>query len=208
LRIYLADDHNLVAQGLSSLIKRIEAVDELTVFNNGKLLFDACARSQPDVVFLDIEMPVWDGLKTLIEIKRAFPSIRCIMLSMFNEKEIIEDCIENGAMGYLNKNCSFDELKEALSADSEVYFSKSVLKSLSGYAASSETSSWKLSEPLTEREKEILTYLCEGLNPKEIGEKIHLSHRTVETHKMTIMQKFSVSSVAKLISKALKNKLV
>lgn len=208
LKVYLADDHNIVAQGLASLIRQISTVDELKVFQNGKNLFDACLLEQPDVVFLDIEMPIWDGRKTLVELRNKFPIIRCNMLSMNNEKAIIDDCITKGALGYLSKDCTIDELKEAILNTSEVYFSKDVLKHLSGYGKTREDQQFLLNEPLTEREVEVLTLLCDGLSPKEIANKIHLSPRTVETHKTAIMQKFDVNSVGKLISVAIKNKIV
>jgi len=208
LKVYLADDHNIVAQGLASLIRQISTVDELKVFQNGKNLFDACLLEQPDVVFLDIEMPIWDGRKTLVELRNKFPIIRCNMLSMNNEKAIIDDCITKGALGYLSKDCTIDELKEAILNTSEVYFSKDVLKHLSGYGKTREDQQFLLNEPLTEREVEVLTLLCDGLSPKEIANKIHLSPRTVETHKTAIMQKFEVNSVGKLISVAIKNKVI
>ncbi|MCB0381372.1 MAG: response regulator transcription factor [Flavobacteriales bacterium] len=208
LKVYLADDHNIVAQGLASLIRQISTVDELKVFQNGKNLFDACLHEQPDVVFLDIEMPIWDGRKTLVELRNKFPIIRCNMLSMNNEKAIIDDCISKGALGYLSKDCTIDELKEAILNTSEVYFSKDVLKHLSGYGKTREDQKFLLNEPLTEREVEVLTLLCDGLSPKEIANKIHLSPRTVETHKTAIMQKFEVNSVGKLISVAIKNKVI
>jgi DNA-binding NarL/FixJ family response regulator len=208
LKVYLADDHNIVAQGLASLIRQISTVDELKVFQNGKNLFDACLLEQPDVVFLDIEMPIWDGRKTLVELRNKFPIIRCNMLSMNNEKAIIDDCITKGALGYLSKDCTIDELKEAILNTSEVYFSKDVLKHLSGYGKTREDQQFLLNEPLTEREVEVLTLLCDGLSPKEIANKIHLSPRTVETHKTAIMQKFDVNSVGKLISVAIKNKVI
>lgn len=208
LNIYLADDHNIVAQGLASLIQQIPEVSNLKVFLNGKNLFDACLLEQPDVVFLDIEMPIWDGRKTLVELRNKFPIIRCNMLSMNNEKAIIDDCITKGALGYLSKDCTIDELKEAILNTSEVYFSKDVLKHLSGYGKTREDQQFLLNEPLTEREVEVLTLLCDGLSPKEIANKIHLSPRTVETHKTAIMQKFDVNSVGKLISVAIKNKVI
>ena len=129
------------------------------------------------------------------------------MLSILNEKFIIEDCIKKGASGYLNKDCSLQELSEAIqSTAGEVYYSKEVLKILSGIHKP--TGGFTLSEPLSERESEILGLLCEGLSPKEIAGKLFLSTRTIETHKTNIMQKFDVSTVGKLISLAIKNKIV
>lgn len=208
LSIYLADDHNIVAQGLASLIQQIPEVSNLKVFLNGKDLFDACLIKQPDVVFLDVEMPIWDGRKTLVELKNKFADLRCNMLSMNNEKAIIDDCIAKGALGYLSKDCTLDELQEAIRNTTPVYFSKAVLTHLSGYQNLKPEQQLLLNEPLTEREFEILTLLCDGFSPKEIADKLFVSNRTVDTHKTNIMQKFEVNSVGKLISVAIKNKIV
>ncbi|MES2587661.1 MAG: response regulator transcription factor [Bacteroidota bacterium] len=208
--IYLADDHELVVQGISSLLEKIDGVNEIKIFPNGLDLYQACLNQKPDLIFLDIEMPQWDGRKTLVELKKSFPSLPCIMLSMLNEKGIVNDCIEKGANAYLNKDSSLQEFKEAILAvqGNEIFYSKEVLKVMAGLKNPTTSSSYHLIEPLSEREHEILVQLCEGLSPKEIGEKLFLSPRTIETHKNNIMQKFEVNSIAKLISVAIKNRLV
>jgi len=153
-------------------------------------------------------MPIWDGRKTLVELKNKFADLRCNMLSMNNEKAIIDDCIAKGALGYLSKDCTLDELQEAIRNTTPVYFSKAVLTHLSGYQNLKPEQQLLLNEPLTEREVEILTLLCDGFSPKEIADKLFVSNRTVDTHKTNIMQKFEVNSVGKLISVAIKNKIV
>jgi DNA-binding NarL/FixJ family response regulator len=141
-------------------------------------------------------------------LKEKFPALRCLMLSMNNEKSIVDDCLEKGASGYLNKDCTEVELQEAIFTKEPIYFSKEVLKTISGYHKSNATKGYQLIEPLTDRELEVLALFCEGLSPKEIADKIYLSPRTVETHKKNIMQKLDVNSIGKLISVALKNKLI
>ena len=207
VNVYIADDHNIVAQGIASLLKQTSLVAQVTIFKNGQDLFKHCAIQIPHIVFLDLEMPGWDGRKTLVEIKKNYPAVLCYMLSMLNEKFIIEDCIKKGASGYLNKDCSLQELSEAIESPAgEVYYSKEVLKILSGIHQP--TGVFTLSEPLSERESEVLGLLCKGLSPKEIAGKLFLSIRTIETHKTNIMQKFDVGTVDKLISLAIKNKVV
>lgn len=207
-RVYIADDHNIVAKGIAEIISKISEVEEVKIFQNGKDLFDACCEIIPSIAFLDMGMPVWDGRTTLVELKKKFPDLRCMILSMYNEKEIINDCIRKGASGYLNKDCSEDELRQAVTLKDGVYFSKEVLRTLSSFENETKNEVFQLKEQLSERELEVLTLLCEGMTPKEIAEKIFLSHRTVETHKTSIMNKFDVNSVGKLISIALKNKIV
>lgn len=203
--VYIADDHQIVAEGITNLISNSEFVSEVKYFKNGQELFNECTIRIPNIVFLDIEMPVWDGRKTLVEINQHFPEVRCLMLSMNNEKYIIEDCIQKGAKGFLDKNCTKEEIAKALLSEDELYFSIDTLKVLS--TPSKIDKNIEL-EPLSDREKEILRYLSDGMSPKEIADKIFLSVRTVETHKNNIMQKFQVNSVGKLISLVLKNKLV
>jgi len=209
-RIFLADDHELVAMGLASILKTIQTVDEVKIFPNGKELFKACMHEKPSHIFLDIEMPEWDGLYTLKELKKAYPSIPVLMLSMLNERHIIEDCIDKGALAYLNKDSTMSELEEALSSVEQqvVFYSSEVKKALDGKLATRSTSNIELTEPLTDRELEVLNYLCDGLTSKEIGEKLFLSSRTVETHKNNIMQKFGVNTTGKLIMLAIKNRIV
>lgn len=207
--IYLADDHELVATGIASIICNCFPNAKVTTFKNGQLLFQATEKEVPDLVFLDYEMPVWDGKTTLIELKKKFPNLPILMLSMLNEKAIIQSCISLGAIGFLNKDCNLDEFKMAIESafSGSVFYSREVLISLSGTTSTSINKETHIDD-LTERELDVLRLLCEGMSPKEIGEKLFLSPRTVEKHKDNIMQKMEVSSVAKLISVALKNKLI
>ncbi len=208
IKIYLADDHHIVAKGIASIIEKIPNTEVLHIFSNGKDLFEACNQQLPSLVFLDLDMPIWNGLKTLTELKINYPQLRCLMLSMNNEKAIIEECIQKGASGYLNKDCTEAELQEAIFTEEPIFLSKEVLRSLSGYSKKTESTGFKLQTALTDRELDILALLCEGLSPKEIAEKIYLSPRTVETHKKNIMEKFDINSIGKLISVALKNNFI
>ena len=208
IKVYIADDHNLVVKGIANIMMQMPEIENLEIFHDGKQLFDACTMLVPDLVFLDLSMPVWDGRKTLVELKTKYPHLRCIMLSMNNEKEVIDDCIFKGAAGYLHKDCTETELREAINTTDNVYFSRDVLKALCGYSIADNNQNFQLVEPLTDREREILKFLCEGMTPREIADKVYLSHRTIETHKKNIMDKFQVNSVGKLISVALKNNLI
>lgn len=210
--LYLADDHVLVANALSSLIHQIDATIEIELFPNGEELYKATQLKRPDFIFLDIEMPIWDGRKTLKEIKASFPGIPCLILSMNSEKSIIQDCINNGANAYLLKDSTINEFKDAIEhvKQGKIYFSIEILKVLSSQTIenTNQTNASTIYIQLSERESEVLKLICDGYSPKEIGEKLFLSHRTVETHKNNIMQKLEISSVGKLISFAIKNKLV
>jgi DNA-binding NarL/FixJ family response regulator len=209
LHIYLADDHELVVNGIAALIQAAYPEAQIKTFHSGKQLLKACLAEKPTLVFLDYEMPEWNGLQTLQELLKAFPSLPCLMLSMVHEKSVIKNCLDQGAKGYLNKDCTPVELKEAIEAiqNGQSYLSTEAQKALDGQSNKT-LSTFQLSEPLSERELEILTLFCDGMSPKEIADKLFLSPRTVETHKNNIMQKVGVFTVGKLISIALKHKLV
>jgi DNA-binding NarL/FixJ family response regulator len=207
--IYLADDHEIVVNGLAALLRSLENIEEVRTFGNGKLLYKACLNQKPNLVFLDLEMPEWNGIETLKRLNADFNAFPCIILSMLNEKSIIVECISQGAKGFLNKDCSLEELKEAILSvlGGTIYYSKEIQKTLNGRRKEVEHNGM-LKEPLSEREYEILKLFCDGLTPKEIADVLFLSPRTVETHKNNIMQKMEVNSIGKLISVALKSNLV
>lgn len=197
-----------MATGIASVLREIQGVEQVHIFPNGKELLQAVKEKIPDFIFLDVEMPVMDGKKTLENLVKLYPGIPCCMLSMVDEKSIIEEFIQMGAKGFLHKDSNLEELSNAISSikKGEIFFSNEILKSLSGVLK--KRHSVDLVEPLSDRELEILKYICDGFSPKEIAEKLFLSHRTVDTHKNNIMQKFEVNTVSKLISVALKNKVV
>lgn len=153
-------------------------------------------------------MPIWDGIKTLQEVKANFPETPCFMLSMLEEKSVIEECMALGASGYLHKDSSKEEMRNAImhGVQGKLFFSEEANKILAGKRNKSNTNSIELSEPLTERELEILEKICDGLTSEEIGEELFVSHRTVETHKKNLMEKFGVNSTGKTIT--LKNRLI
>jgi DNA-binding NarL/FixJ family response regulator len=206
--IYLADDHAIVAQGVGNLLQSLPMVSKVTVFSSGKDLFNAIENNRPSVVILDIEMPEWSGIETLVKIKEKY-SIPCIMLSMNDEKYIIQDCLKKGANGYMPKDCSVQELEEAIEVvlDGGTYLAESINKILTT-KKTEENNIFELHTPITKRELEILEQICEGLTCKEIADKLYLSARTVETHKKSIMSKFGSHTTGKLVSLAIKHKYV
>lgn len=155
-------------------------------------------------------MPIWDGLKTLQEIKNNFPEIPCIMLSMLEERSVIERCLELGASGYLHKDSTSIEIEEAIEIclSGKRYISNEAKKVLNGERNTTAQSGLDLTEPLTERELEVLEKLCDGKTSKEIEEELFVSHRTIETHKKNLMYKFNVNTTGKLIALAFKNRIV
>jgi DNA-binding NarL/FixJ family response regulator len=207
--IYMADDHLLVAQGVANLLHEIGFLN-VKIFSSGKELYKAVLHEKPDFIFLDIYMGDWDGIHTLLELRTKGYNMPCLMLSMVAEKKIIDKCIENGANAFIHKSCDGEELELAIKEiKSGKKFISASLTSTKKIGTIQQTQSGiKLTDPLTEREKEILALFCDGLDMNEIANLLHLSHHTIETHKKKMLLKFQVGSTSKMIALAFKNKLI
>lgn len=206
--VFLADDHTLVGQGLAAILEKIQGIASVRLFTNGKDLYRATLAEKPDFVILDLDMPEWNGLETLAKLKSAWPEIKCIILSMIDEKSVIEECISLGAISYLHKDCTQQDLESALQSAlaGNIFYSKVVIDALKGSRRNRQEGLYK-HEPLTDREREVLKWICDGLSVKEISDKMFVSQRTVETHKYNLMKKFDVKSAGKLIAIAIKQKI-
>ncbi len=208
--IVLADDHQLILDGLNSLLKNREDILVAGEAKNGRDALSLVKLLDPDIVLMDIDMPVMNGIEALKEIKKSFPSTKVIILSMHEESGMIKSLMALGANGYLLKSCSQDELLGAISsvAMGQQYFSHGVVRSLLQTESSPASSTHELTELLTDRETEVLQLIAEGFSNKEIGAKLFISHRTVDTHRTNLMKKLNVGNIAGLISFAIKKGLV
>lgn len=207
IKIAIADDHDLVREGLESLLKDTEDINPVILAKNGRELLDLMNERSVHVVLLDIDMPELNGVETTRELKRIFPDVRILILTMHDEKHFIQQLIGEGAHGYLLKNSSRDELTTAIRLvySGKNSFSGEVTMKLAA-SVDSEVST-ELSE-LTSREMEILTQIAKGKSNKEIGEELFISHRTVDTHRTNLMKKLDVNNIAGLIRIAYRNKLI
>lgn len=207
IKIAIADDHDLVREGLESLLKDTEDINPVILAKNGRELLDLMRGQSVHVVLLDIDMPELNGVETTRELKRLFPDVRILILTMHDEKHFIQQLIGEGAHGYLLKNSSRDELTTAIRLvySGKNSFSGEVTMKLAG-SDESEVSN-ELSE-LTSREMEILTEIAKGKSNKEIGEELFISHRTVDTHRTNLMKKLDVNNIAGLIRIAYRNNLI
>ena len=207
--VYLAEDHILVAQGLASLLQEIGFV-HIQLYGSGKELYKACLHKKPSLILLDIYMSEWDGISTLQELRKNNYTMPCIMISMIAEKKIIDTCIEYGANAYLHKSSDANEIKTSLEniEKGKIYISEKLLHTKEVKQIHQSQSPFQFKEPLTEREKEVLQLLCEGLSISEIGSKLFISPNTAETHKKKLLQKFDLKSVSKMIAYSFKYKLV
>lgn len=213
IKILLADDHQIVLDGLVSILNDIEDFDIIGSVHNGKEAVDFIAnQTKPEVVLMDIDMPVMNGILATSEIKKNFEGVAILTLSMHDEKGVIQSLINAGADGYILKNSNKEELEKGIRtvASGGRFFSTEVTMSLLNQSA--EIKKNEIIDPvlneLSERELEVLKAVAEGYSNKEIGERLFISHRTVDTHRTNIMKKLDVHNIAGLIRIALKNGLV
>jgi two-component system response regulator NreC len=208
--VLLVDDHQIIIDGLKSLLKDSEEIVVAGEANNGSRALQILDMLEIDVVLMDIDMPVMNGIDTLKEIRRCGSEVKVIILSMHNEAGMIKSLMNIGANGYLLKSSSQEEVINAIRkvAVGPQYFSTEVTLSLLNKTQSSSTDSNPQIELLTDRETEIVQLIAEGFSNKEIGNKLFISHRTVDTHRTNIMKKLNVSNIAGLISYAIKNGIV
>ncbi len=209
LDVYIADDHEIVAKAIANLLLSIKTIKTVRTFANGKELYSACLNKIPNLIILDMEMPIWNGMMTLKKLTEI-TSTPIIMLTMNDEKTLIEECIKSGAKGYLHKNCTIEELQNAIETvmKGHIFLSEETKKIMIGLNQTTTYNNTILTESLTDKEMEVLKLVCDGLTSKEIGEKLFISSRTVETRKNNLMEKFNVQTTGKLIAIAIKNKIV
>lgn len=208
IKLILADDHHLVRQGFRALLESLDSVEIVGEAANGQQVIDLLRGGKhAQIVLMDAEMPVLDGLAATEQIMRDFLGVRVIMLTMLNTKVIIQKAVEKGVKGFLFKNTSKYELNEAIRrvAEGETYFASEVASVLLGTSRPSENGSLEL---LSEREIEILKLVAEGFSSTEIGDKLFISPRTVDTHRNNLIQKLNVHGIVGLVRFAIQHKLV
>lgn len=205
IRILLVDDHDMVRRGLSVFLLAYDDFELVGEAVNGKEAVELCKEKQPDVVLMDLMMPVMDGVSAIKAIRESFPNIQVIALTSFSEEKLVEAALKAGAIGYLFKNVSVDELAGAIRAASQgqptlsaeatrILINKTLQPADPG-------------DDLTEREREVLKYLVDGYSNPEIAEKLSVSRSTVKTHVSHILEKLGVSSRLEAVSLAIRHKL-
>ena len=210
-KIILADDHTLFRNGLKFLINSKDDFKVTMEVSNGEELLEALERDSYDIVLLDISMPIMDGFEAASIIKKRYPHLAIITLSMFGEDDYYYKMVNLGVKGFLLKNSDFDEVYNALITVSSggTYFSQELLQNLvNNFQASTTTSEHENDTILSEREKEVLILICKGLSNKEIGDTLFISKRTVDKHRANILDKTNCKNTANLVVYAISNNIV
>lgn len=210
IRIILADDHTIVRHGLNKLIQQQEDMEVIAQAADGHSTVELTRELSPDMVIMDIGMPDLNGIDATNQIIHEFPQVMVIGLSMHSGKKFVIEMLKAGASGYLLKDCALEELTTAIKAvaSGKIYLSPSitdvVVENYVRHSEKKESSAFSL---LSQREREVLQLMAEGNTTKQIGLKLHISPKTVEGHRLRIMEKLNMESVAKLTKYAIQEGL-
>ena len=206
VRIILADDHEMLRAGLKSLLDKEPDFKVVAQAQDGEQLLDKLACVKTDCVVMDLSMPNLDGLATLKEIKKRFPKVKCLVLTMQKDQEHFKSAIANGASGYVLKDNAFDLLVMAIKMvmKGKSYISPAISELITEqYVRSIKDGDMPSLEILTVREKEILKLVAQGNANKNIASRLKISIRTAETHRSRLIHKLGLRTTASLVKYAL-----
>lgn len=210
LDVIIVDDHSLFRNGLKILLTTSGHFNVIAEAENGREFIDLLDHKiTPDIVLMDIDMPILDGIEATKEALKKYPGLKVITLSMFGEEEYYYKMIEAGVKGFLLKNSDINEVKNAIVTvyQGGKYFSQELLYNVVKNIRSSHKEQ-ELTEALSEREIEVLIQICNGFSNNEIADNLHISKRTVDKHRANLLDKTNSKNTAHLVMYAIKNKLI
>ena len=210
LRILLADDHALVRAGIRSLLQEMAGIEVVAEAGDGLETVRLTALHQPDLVLMDVAMKNANGLEATLEIRRQFPAVKVLILSMYTNEEYVVQALRAGASGYMVKDSAPLELELAINAikAGDTYLSPPVSRQVVESYMQRVGGEVTPAEPLTPRQREVLQFIAEGKSTKEVAYQLKLSVKTVETHRAQIMQRLNVRDIPGLVRYAIKAGLV
>jgi two-component system nitrate/nitrite response regulator NarL len=214
IKILIADDHEVVRDGLKNILVNLGNVSVVAEVANGEDAVSAYDTTKPDLVIMDISMPGMNGIEATRIIKENDPNAKILVLTMHDNQEYLNQIIRSGAKGFVLKNTDKEELLDAVKAVAagENFFSKDISKLIiDNYirsAKDSDRSDTYKEVPLTKREIEILKFIAEGNSNQEIANKLYISYNTVDTHRKNIMHKLSIKNTAGLVRYAIEKGLI
>lgn len=205
IRVFLVDDHPVVLAGLEALLAGSVVAQVVGTATDGASALAGVGTSQAEVVLTDISLGDLDGIELCGRLKRAYPALKVLGLSTFNERSYITRLLEAGASGYLLKTAGREELEEGILTAwrGRLYFSPEVARVMTSATAQAHPV-----PTLTMREREVLALIAEGLTNIEIGERLYISPLTVDTHRKHLLAKFGVKNTAQMVRLALEYRLL
>ncbi|MDX9771540.1 MAG: response regulator transcription factor [Tenuifilaceae bacterium] len=206
VKVYIVDDHTLFREGLRFLLTQSDVVSQVYEAKSGEEFLEHVAQAKPDVVLMDIEMPLLDGIETTKRALKLMPELRVITLTMYSDENYYTEMIEAGAMGFLLKNSRFEDVERAITevSNNRNYFSAEILSYLVRMLEQKHTRT--KTDELTNRELEVLMCICRGMSNQEIADKLYISKRTVDKHRENILQKTQSKNTAEMVVYAIKNR--
>ena len=214
IKLLLADDQDILTEGLKLLLGAEEDIEIIGTANNGKKAYDLCRIRKPDLVLMDIQMPEVNGVEATAMIKKDFPQTKIIVLTTFNDDEYIYDALKNGASGYMLKDASPKEILEAVRTvynGGALIQSEVAVKVIDQFSQLAKDTGGKHIDPnvglLTDREIEICRLIAEGKNNKEIADELYLSQGTVKNYITKMLLKLDLRDRTQLAIFTIKNNL-
>ena len=206
IRVMLVDDHPMVRRGLATFLKVFDDFELAGEAADGEAAIQLCAQALPDVVLMDMVMPEMDGATATRAIRRQFPKVQVIALTSFKEEGLVEKALQAGAIGYLLKNVSADELAQAIRA---AHAGRATLSPEAAQAlVHAATQPPPPGHDLTERERAVLALTVEGLNNTQIAVKLGVSPSTIKSHVSNILSKLGVASRTEAVALAVRHHLI
>ena len=211
IRVLIADDHAILREGIKSLLGKQENIEVVAEATNGREAVSRVIQFRPDVVLLDISMPLMDGLEATRRIKKESPDTKVLILTMHDNEEYFLQLLRAGVSGYVTKKSASTELISAIEAASrgESFFCPSMAKHLlSDYLRLDRTAEHITEEKLTPREREVVKLIAEGHTNQQIADLLHRSVKTIESHRANILRKLDIHDTIELVKYAVRKKLI
>ena len=210
IRVLVCDDHQLFREGVKSILNAQPTLEVVGEASDGKEAVDMALKLDPDVVLMDISMPVLRGFEATRRLKRARPCIKVLILTVYGDEDLVTRCLDAGAAGYILKDTPPVQLVYAIEAvnQGQQYMSPSILKGLVRQHISQPSGLKSGYELLSDREREILVRLAEGESLKDLATRLDLSVKTVDAHKTNLMRKLDLHDRSELIRYAIRKHLV
>jgi DNA-binding NarL/FixJ family response regulator len=209
LNILIVDDHKLFREGLKLLLSNLDEIGEVREAPDGEVFLSMIKNYTPDLVLMDIEMPRINGIEATTKALEMYPDLKIMALSMYGDEEYFQKMIDAGVYGFLLKNSEFSEVKKAIlsAAQGNNYFTEEILYSLVNRIKSKPHQALA-TVSLSDREVEVLQFICKGFSNQEIADKLFISKRTVDHHRASLLTKTDTRNTASLVIYAIKHKMV
>lgn len=210
VRILLADDHQIMREGLKALLEKHSSLEVIAEAENGIETMEIARREKPDVIIMDIAMPDINGIEATRQLKTEIADIKIVALSMHSDRRFVTEILKAGASAYVLKQSAFKDLEKAIKSVmvNRTFLSADILETVvNDYVSQLTKSEYEAYKQLSDRERQVLQLIAEGNSTKEIAYKLHVSVKTIESHRQNIMTKLGIHNLAGLTKFAVREGL-